>query len=291
MIFLALAFLFLILAFLETQISLRLTRDPERGRRWKINLFAFGCSSIVAMATRYFLIAQLDALLWQNTTAQEHVLPRSFADSGYLFLLRLVAEILILDLYLYFWHRLNHKTRFLWRFHQFHHLDPFLDVTTALRFHPCEIFLSQFFNFAFVVIFALAIGTTPLALVVFQSLVTAFSLFHHSNIKLPQRLETKLSKVIVTPRHHQNHHSWFLEETDSNYGVIFSIWDRLLGTKTAHCLPEQITIGVPTHSADFINSTSLVKQLLVSFEPIMRWPRPFLQRNSSSSASANEFFP
>lgn len=129
---------------------------------------------------------------------------------------------LLFDLWMYSWHRANHRIYFLWLFHRMHHNDPNLDFTTAMRFHPIEILLSVFFNL-FVILF---LGLTLKDFLFYQSILFGNILFHHSNIALPEKVDRQMRKLIVTPNMHRVHHSVVRKETDSNYASIFSFWDR-----------------------------------------------------------------
>jgi sterol desaturase/sphingolipid hydroxylase (fatty acid hydroxylase superfamily) len=138
----------------------------------------------------------------------------------------LVAALLLFDLWMYVWHRANHEIPLLWRLHRVHHTDPRMDVTTAFRFHPGEIFLSTLLNVA--VILGLGLGLATLVL--YNSLMVLVILLHHSNIRLPEAWDRRLRILVVPPSMHRVHHSEITAETNSNYGTIFSFWDRLLGT-------------------------------------------------------------
>jgi sterol desaturase/sphingolipid hydroxylase (fatty acid hydroxylase superfamily) len=140
----------------------------------------------------------------------------------------LVLDILILDIFIYWWHRAVHEITFFWRFHEVHHLDEHLDTTSAIRFHFGEIFFATFVRAAVVIVFAVPFTSV----VIFEVLVLAFTLFHHSNMVLPARFEKTLSKIIITPSIHWVHHHATRKDTDSNYGTIFSFWDRLFHTKS-----------------------------------------------------------
>lgn len=146
-----------------------------------------------------------------------------------------VIDLLLLDCWIYFWHRINHRIPFLWRFHEVHHLDENLDVSSAVRFHFGEVILSSLVRAGVILIFGIPIQSV----LVFEILVTAAALFHHSNIKIPHWLERPLSFVIVTPSIHFVHHHAVRTDTDSNYSTILSVWDRLFGSsnkteRTAH---------------------------------------------------------
>ncbi len=153
-----------------------------------------------------------------------------------------LVTFLILDYTNYLWHVLNHQLPMLWRFHLVHHTDPDLDVTTALRFHFGELIGFVFYRAAFV----LLSGATALQVLVYEILFEAATQFHHSNWQLPYRLEKQLNKLIVTPRIHGIHHSMIREETDSNYSVIFSFWDRLHRTIKLNVPQNLIVTGVPS---------------------------------------------
>ena len=137
-----------------------------------------------------------------------------------------LGVFLVLDVALYFWHRLNHILPFLWRFHQVHHLDNLLSTTTAFRFHPVEIFLSPFFK----IIFIWGLGMPLEIIIIHTAIVNFFSFYEHSNINLPKPLEKPVSAVFITPNIHKIHHHHTRKNTDSNYGTIFTIWDKLFGT-------------------------------------------------------------
>jgi len=140
--------------------------------------------------------------------------------------LELVFSIILLDLAIYIQHVATHKIPVLWLLHQVHHADTEVDVTTGTRFHPFEIVLSMLYKF---VIIAL-IGSSALAVFLFEILLNVFAMFSHANIKLSADVDNRLRTVIVTPDMHRIHHSTLISETDSNYGFNLSIWDRLFGT-------------------------------------------------------------
>jgi len=154
-----------------------------------------------------------------------------------------MVAFLIMDYTNYLWHVANHKSTFLWRFHVVYHTDHDLDITTAFRFHFGEMIGSVFFRGFFV----LVSGATALQVLLYEILFEAATQFHHSNWKLPLRLERALNKLIVTPRMHGIHHSRVRRETDSNYTVIFSIWDRLHHTIRLNVAQDDIVIGVPAY--------------------------------------------
>ena len=151
---------------------------------------------------------------------------------------------LLLDLTFYWWHRANHRVPLLWRFHNVHHLDPDLDVTTALRFHFGEIALSALFR----VVQLTALGVGPLVYWAYELCFQAGTLFHHSNLRLPIAFERALAKLLVTPRMHGIHHSQVEAEASSNYGVLLPWWDRLHRTLRLNVPQALVVIGVPGYA-------------------------------------------
>jgi sterol desaturase/sphingolipid hydroxylase (fatty acid hydroxylase superfamily) len=139
----------------------------------------------------------------------------------------IIISFLILDFFGgWLVHLVQHKTRFLWRFHVVHHSDNNVDVTTGLRHHPVESVLRGVFFLAGVIV----AGAPMYAVMIFQTLLVLATQFTHANINLPRWLDIPLSYVIVSPNMHKVHHHWQQPYTDSNYGAVLSIWDRLFGT-------------------------------------------------------------
>ena len=139
-----------------------------------------------------------------------------------------MLDIIILDLWIYAWHRANHIIPFLWRFHQVHHLDELLDTTSAFRFHVGEVLLSAIVRTVPIILLGIPLSTV----ILFEALLLTCAIFHHSDAKMPVFVETWLAKIIVTPGIHWIHHHARRDDTDSNYGLLFSFWDRLFGSKS-----------------------------------------------------------
>ncbi len=152
----------------------------------------------------------------------------------------LLLDLLILDLFIYWWHRLNHILPILWRFHVIHHLDEFLDTTTAVRFHFGEVILSALVRAGFIIL----IGMPLVSVLVFEGMVLISSIFQHSNIKIADRLDRLLSYVIVTPGWHWMHHHAKRIDTDSNYANTLTIWDRLFASQCQNSRDLGMKIGV-----------------------------------------------
>jgi sterol desaturase/sphingolipid hydroxylase (fatty acid hydroxylase superfamily) len=137
-----------------------------------------------------------------------------------------VTAILLFDGWLYLLHRANHKFGFLWRFHRVHHSDPEMDATTATRFHTGEVLISAALRLALIPL----LGITLWQLLTYESLMLPVILFHHSNVHFPEKADRWLRALVVSPALHRVHHSRRQVETDSNYSIIFSFWDRIGGT-------------------------------------------------------------
>lgn len=172
---------------------------------------------------------------------------------------------LLLDYSNYLWHMLNHKSALLWRFHHVHHTDLELDVTTGLRFHFGELIGSVFFRGAMV----LLIGASPLLVLVYEIIYEAATNFQHSNWKLPFYFEKGLNRILVTPRMHGIHHSIVKRETDSNFSVIFSFWDRLHKTIRLNISQNEVTIGMPSYRDP--SELTVWKLLIMPFKSIRDW--------------------
>jgi sterol desaturase/sphingolipid hydroxylase (fatty acid hydroxylase superfamily) len=134
--------------------------------------------------------------------------------------------VILLDLTIYGQHVAFHAVPALWRLHRMHHADLEFDVTTGLRFHPGEILLSMMIKLAAII----ALGAPPVAVLVFEVLLNATSMFNHGNVSLPLGLDRFLRLIVVTPDMHRVHHSIDRRETDSNFGFNLPWWDRLFGT-------------------------------------------------------------
>ncbi|MEN3976871.1 sterol desaturase family protein [Emcibacter sp. SYSU 3D8] len=142
---------------------------------------------------------------------------------------RIIVAVLVLDLVIYLQHVMFHAIPALWRLHRMHHSDIDFDVTTGARFHPLEILLSMAIKLAAVA----ALGPPAVAVVIFEVVLNATSMFNHGNVRLPGMLDRMLRWLVVTPDMHRVHHSIHPDETNSNFGFNLPWWDRLLGTYRA----------------------------------------------------------
>jgi sterol desaturase/sphingolipid hydroxylase (fatty acid hydroxylase superfamily) len=157
--------------------------------------------------------------------------------------LETLLAVLLLDYTLYLWHYLVHRVPFLWRFHLVHHVDLDMDATTSLRFHFAELLISVPFRLLQVRV----IGVSPRAFTAWQTFLLPSVLFHHSNVRLPIKVERALCRCIVTPRMHGIHHSIVKKETNSNWSSGLTVWDYLHGTLRLNVPQNEITIGVPAY--------------------------------------------
>jgi sterol desaturase/sphingolipid hydroxylase (fatty acid hydroxylase superfamily) len=154
----------------------------------------------------------------------------------------IIFSLLLLDFAIYCQHVVSHKWSVLWQLHQIHHSDMEFDATTAVRFHPLEIFISMLYKVACIFL----IGATPDAVILFEIILNGAATFNHGNIKINPERDKLLRWFIITPDMHRIHHSTKASELNSNYGFSISVWDRLFNTYTANAEKPQteMTIGL-----------------------------------------------
>ena len=180
----------------------------------------------------------------------------------------IIIGVLIMDYAYWWWHVGLHLVPFLWRFHNVHHSDLDMDVSTATRFHLGEVIFSVPFRVTVVAVF----GIDFWALVIFEVFFEAANLFEHSNWRLPIRLERLLNHLLVTPRMHGIHHSIVLRETNSNWGTIFCWWDLLHRTLRRDIPQDAITIGVANYRDE--RELTFGKLFLLPFRAPRPWQLP-----------------
>jgi sterol desaturase/sphingolipid hydroxylase (fatty acid hydroxylase superfamily) len=208
-------------------------------KKWQhagINIFMTFTTIIVNFCLAFILLKTADWTIANNFGILQWLPEMSlwiYAFIG-LLLLDLIGAYLV--------HLVEHKTKVLWRFHLIHHTDTWIDTTTANRHHPGE----SVIRFTFTALGVLIIGSPMWLVFLYQTLSVVATQFNHANISLPKKVDTILSYFIVSPDMHKVHHHHVLPYTDSNYGNIFSIWDRLFGTFMT--LPkEEIIYGIDTY--------------------------------------------
>ncbi len=240
LIFAVIAGVFLLFAGLERLVPFRRS-SQLRWQRWRTNLALFALDTL---AVRLLVPG---AMLGAALIAAERGWGLLNLVALPLWLAVLLA-LLALDFALWLQHWATHRVPILWRMHRVHHADRDFDVSTAARFHPFEIVLSMLYKMAVVA----ALGVPALAVVLFELLFTAATLFNHSNTRLPHWAEGAVRRVLVTPDMHRIHHSARMMETNSNYGTLLPWWDRLLGTYVAEPKDGQhrMTIGLDSWQTD-----------------------------------------
>lgn len=253
--------LFVLLFIIESLRPLR-RRKRTRAQRLPVNfaLTALGFTA-GALAVRP---AALGLALWLqgHSFGVLHLLALPFWAEAAL-------GVLWLDLTFYYWHRLNHLRPLLWRFHNVHHVDPDLDLTTSFRFHFGEVLYSTPFR----VLQVGLVGISPATYLLYEFLFNCATMFQHSNVRLPLALERPLNKIFVTPRMHGIHHSVLGTETNSNYSVVFSCWDRLNRSLRLNVPQAEVVIGVPGYLLPKDNrGFQLVKLPLLKQRPYWRFP-------------------
>ncbi len=151
-----------------------------------------------------------------------------------------ILSFLIIDLYMYFWHRSMHIVPLAWRFHHLHHTDRSMNVSTAYRFHPIEIICSSIPKLSLIWL----LGISSDFVLIYELIFTVIVALHHSNVAIPASIDRILARAIVTPNYHRIHHSQVVTETNSNYGSVFTWWDRIFHTQTDRLDIINIKLGV-----------------------------------------------
>lgn len=210
-------------------------------KKWKhagINIFFTLTTIVVNFALAFILVATSDYVVANGIGLLQLVeLPLWGVAIGGLMLLDLIGA--------YLPHLVEHKTPILWRFHLVHHTDQHVDTTTANRHHPGE----SVIRFVFTTLGVIIVGAPMWLVFLYQSLSVVLSQFNHANINIPLGLDKALRTLIVTPNMHRVHHHYQLPLTDTNYGNIFSVWDRLFGTYAA-VDNKELKYGVDTFMAE-----------------------------------------
>ncbi len=207
---------------------------PRGGRRWTNLLLAVVDAGVLRL---FFPMLAVGVAHWATQTG-----------FGVLNIITMpvwcavVLSLLLLDLLVYWQHRLFHRIPVFWRMHAMHHSDVQFDASTGLRFHPLEIVVSMLLKMGVVAV----LGAPLLAVVLFEMLLNASALFNHANIKLPTRFEYYLRGLIVTPDMHRIHHSVNPAEHHRNFGFMLSVWDRLFNSycREAKQNPQTMELGL-----------------------------------------------
>lgn len=228
--------------------------DYKKWQHARINIF-FTLTTIIVNFAMAFLLLMTAEWTVQNSFGILQWLPKINL------ILYSIIGLLLLDLIgAYLAHWVQHKIKWMWRFHLIHHTDTWVDTTSANRHHPGE----SVIRFVFTLLAVLIVGSPMWLVFLYQSASVVFSQFNHANIALPKKLDKWLSYCIVSPDMHKIHHHYVIPYTDSNYGNIFSIWDRIFGTFTI-INREEVIYGVDTHLKPEENN-NLKNLLLIPFQ-------------------------
>ncbi len=212
------------------------------------NLF-LGCVNVFTNSATIVILLNW---VWQQTFWRGFL---QFIESP---ILAIGISFLVLDAYLYAWHRIMHSFRLAWRFHQVHHTELSMNTSTAYRFHPVEVVLSNMPKLFLVWLF----GIKPNYLLSYEIALAIELIFHHSNLAVPRKLDKYLSYLIVTPNYHRSHHSQVFASTQSNYASFFTIWDRLFQTYYYPKYPEKIDLGLP----EYPKNLNILQLMLLPFK-------------------------
>ena len=226
----------------------------KRGIRWFSNLSLVGISSITIRLILPFTAAGVALYAEQHGIGLLHLLSIPFAVA-------VILSVLLLDLLIYAQHVTFHHVSLLWRLHKVHHIDQDIDVTTGVRFHPVEILLSTLIKCAAVML----LGMPLIAVVIFEILLNASSMFNHGNISLSEKPDRWLRLIVVTPDMHRVHHSIIKEENNSNFGFNLPVWDRIFGTYQAQPEKGHIQMEIGLKEYRDVSRTGLMELLLIPF--------------------------
>ena len=241
---------------------LPLRRLPYKKWQHALPNFFFTITSILVNFSLAFLLLTTADWVNANQFGLLHLVSLPF----WLYVLLGVLFLDFIGAYLAHW--TEHRLKPLWMVHLVHHSDHHVDTTTANRHHPLESVVR--FTFTLVAVFVLG---TPIGVVMlYQSLSVVLSQFNHANIQLPKKADAVLSYILVTPHMHKVHHHHVLPYTDSNFGNIFAIWDRLLGTYM-HLAAEKIVYGVDV----FPNETENSRVVPLLKQPFQSYQKPTIQ--------------
>jgi len=232
--------IFVMMALLEWWFPRRLL-NQNKAARWWGNLSLVVLNTIVARLLFVVLGTSTIAWAWWIHSQGWGLLPLLHLPDAVI----LVLSVLLLDLVIYWQHRLFHTIPWLWQLHRVHHADRNLDVSSGLRFHPVEIVLSLLIKLTVIAL----LGAPALAVIVFEVILNGMAMFNHANVRLPLLLDTRLRWLLMTPDAHRIHHSVLAKEYNSNYGFNISWWDRCFASYTAQPKEGQLgmTIGLPAY--------------------------------------------
>lgn len=226
----------------------------KKKTRWTRNISIVAIDSVAVRVLIPFTAASTAIYAEHQQIGLLHALPVPF-------ILSVIISVILLDLLIYAQHVAFHYIPLFWRLHKVHHIDQEIDVTTGVRFHPVEIILSTLIKCGAV----LLLGVPFIAVVIFEILLNATSLFNHGNISLPAWLDKFLRLFIVTPDMHRVHHSIIASETNSNFGFNLPWWDRLFKTYRAQPERGHINMEIGLQQYKDASKTGLTAMLAIPF--------------------------
>jgi sterol desaturase/sphingolipid hydroxylase (fatty acid hydroxylase superfamily) len=212
-----------------------------------VNNFELG--AINSIASSLFAIGIARSINLHSAAGIASTLPSPIIAAG--------LSFLILDLYMYFWHRMMHMVPLAWRFHLVHHTDRQMNVSTAYRFHPIEIIGSSIPKLFLI----WSLGIPSDFVLIYESVFTVIVALHHSNFALPPAVDRALAYIFLTPHYHRIHHSQVVNNTNSNYASVFIWWDRLFGTYRDRQDVQNIQLGISEESRELTLLQSLALPL------------------------------
>lgn len=230
-------FFSVLLVFLVVELLIPYRKSTvSKAKRWFINLGMTGFNTVVLT-----LVFGASPILLAAYVSHSGIgiLPKIPAP----YWLKVLLVLMFFDFMLWIWHLLNHVVPFFWRFHRVHHTDLYMDVSTATRFHIGELAISNVIKLALIYL----LGADVLMVLLFETLVVATAQFHHSSLKISPAFEKYWYVLFVPPSMHRIHHSVKINERNTNYSTIFSLWDRFMGTLVTSVKQEGIKIGVGGH--------------------------------------------
>ena len=253
------SFLFLAVAFsiLEAFFPRRIKTFPRRRKRWPTHLLMISLGNFLGIVLLPWGIVEWSEIVFERQWGLCGAL--SLPSNGW----TIALTLLILDFAIYWQHRLFHASPLLWRLHQVHHSDRYLDTSSALRFHPLEIYLSLWIKLAVITLG----GFPPQGVFLFEVVLNGCALFNHSNFHLPLWADRFLRIFVVTPDFHRLHHSRRKEESHAHFGFNLPWWDYLLGTSIRRPFTYQCEMVLGLEGLENDNLKHLLE-------------RPFLTRNT-----------
>ncbi len=235
-------------------------------KKWKhagVNIF-FTVTTIVVNFSMAFILVKTSDYVTANQIGLLHL----FTMPLWTFM---VIGILLMDLIgAWFIHYLEHKVQWMWRFHLVHHTDQQIDTTSANRHHPGE----SVFRFVFTTLAVILIGAPMWMVFLYQTMSVVLTQFNHSNITMPKWLDNALGWLFCTPNIHRIHHHYRQPYTDTNYGNIFSIWDRIFGT-FALVDNDKLVYGLDTYtdSREVNDIMTILKMPFLKYRPAMKYEK------------------